>query len=191
MSGKTKENMYISEQLKKSSIAEYLLYMWQVEDVIRAYGLDIDEISNNYIPKFQLEPERAVELIGWYENLINMMREESVEEYGHLQINRNVIIMLEDLHQQLLRSTKYPFYSSQYYKALPFIVELRQTKKNKGEGDKSEIETCFDALYLVMLMRAQKKDVASETAAAIDNISKLLAMLSEYYKQDKNNELEL
>ncbi len=42
-----------------------------------------------------------------------------------------------------------------------------------------------------MLMRAQKKEVAAETATAIDNISKLLAMLSEYYKQDKNNELEL
>ena len=183
--------MYISEQLKQSSIAEYLLYMWQVEDVIRAYGLDIDDISDNYIPRFQLDPERAVELIGWYESLINMMHEEGVEESGHLQINKNIIILLNDLHQQLLQSPKYPFYSAQYYKALPFIVELRQTKKNKGEQEKSEIETCFDALYLVMLMRAQKKNLAPETAAAIDNISKLLAMLSEYYKQDKANELEL
>ena len=183
--------MYISEQLKKSSIAEYLLYMWQVEDMIRAYGLDIDEISNHYIPRFQLEPERAVELIGWYESLINMMHEEGVEESGHLQINQNIIILMNDLHLQLLKSPKFPFYSAQYYKALPCIVELRHTKKNKGEAEKSEIETCFDALYLVMLMRAQKKEVAPETAAAIDNISKLLAMLSEYYKQDKANELEL
>ena len=183
--------MYISEQLKKSSIAEYLLYMWQVEDVIRAYGLDIDDISEHYIPHFELEPERAVELIGWYENLINMMHEEGVEETGHLQINQNIIILLNDLHLQLLKSPKFPFYSAQYYKALPCIVELRQAKKNKGEEEKSEIETCFDALYLVMLMRAQKKDIAPETATAIDNISKLLAMLSEYYRQDKANELEL
>ncbi|MBP5377532.1 MAG: DUF4924 family protein [Bacteroidaceae bacterium] len=183
--------MYISEQLRKKNIAEYLLYMWQVEDVIRAYRLDIDEISEKYIPRFQLEPEKAVELINWYENLITMMYDEGVEESGHLQINRNVVILLNDLHMQLLKSPKYPFYSAQYYKALPFIVELRQAKKNKGEGEKSEIETCFDALYLVMLMRAQKKEVAAETATAIDNISKLLAMLSEYYKQDKNNELEL
>ncbi len=183
--------MYISEQLKKSSIAEYLLYMWQVEDMIRAYQLDIDEIAEHYIPRFELEPEKSVELIGWYESLINMMREEGVEESGHLQINRNVILLLNDLHLQLLKSPKYPFYSAQYYKALPFIVELRQAKKNKGEAEKCEIETCFDALYLVMLMRAQKKSIAPETAAAIDNLSKLLAMLSEYYKQDKNNELEL
>ncbi len=182
--------MYISEQLRKSSIAEYLLYMWQVEDVIRAYGLDIDEIAERYIPRFELEPERAVELISWYENLITMMRDEGVEESGHLQINKNVLILLDDLHQQLLKSTKFPFYSAQYYKALPFIVELRQSKRNKGEEEKSEIETCFDALYLVMLMRAQKKEIGAETAAAIDNISKLLAMLSEYYKQDKNSELE-
>jgi hypothetical protein len=183
--------VFISEQLKKSSIAEYLLYMWQVEDTIRAYGLDIDEISNHYIPRFGLDPDRAVKLIGWYESLINMMREEGVEEEGHLQVNQNIIILLSDLHLQLLRSPKFPFYSAQYYKALPFIVELRQAKKNKGEQQKSEIETCFDALYLVMLMRAQKKDISPETAAAIDGISKLIAMLSEYYRQDKANELEL
>lgn len=183
--------MYISEQLRKSSIAEYLLYMWQVEDTIRAYGLDIDDISETYIPRFNLEPERAVQLINWYENLITMMYEEGVVESGHLQVNKNIIILLNDLHSELLKSPKYPFYSAQYYKALPYIVELRQAKKNKGEEEKSEIETCFDALYMVMLLRAQKKEVGAETTAAIDNISKLLAMLSEYYKQDKNNELDL
>ena len=34
--------MIIASQKKKENIAEYLLYMWQIEDIIRAYGLDID-----------------------------------------------------------------------------------------------------------------------------------------------------
>ncbi|MBO4664987.1 MAG: DUF4924 family protein [Bacteroidaceae bacterium] len=180
--------MYISEQLKQVNIAEYLLYMWQIEDTIRAYNLDIDKIASEYIPKFKLDDERSETLKGWYESLIQMMREESVEEQGHLQINKNIILLLTDLHLQVLKSPKFPFYSAAYYKALPFIVEYR----NKSNGqEKSEIENCFDALYMVMLLKAQGKPVTPETAAAIDNIVKMLSMLSEYYKKDKANELEV
>ncbi|RKW59613.1 MAG: DUF4924 family protein, partial [Prevotella sp.] len=28
--------MYIAKQLREKSIAEYILYMWQIEDLIRA-----------------------------------------------------------------------------------------------------------------------------------------------------------
>ena len=31
---------------KRENIAEYLLYMWQIEDIIRAYGLDPDRIQS-------------------------------------------------------------------------------------------------------------------------------------------------
>lgn len=180
--------MYISEQLKQANIAEYLLYMWQVEDTIRAYKHDIDKIATDYIPRFQLDEERNETLKGWYDSLIQMMREEGVEEQGHLQINKNIILLLTDLHLQILKSPKFPFYSAAYYKALPFIVEYR----NKSNGqEKSEIENCFDALYMVMLLKAQGTSVTAETAAAVDNIVKMLGMLSEYYKKDKANELEL
>ena len=58
------------------------------------------------------------------------------------------------------------------------------------EGEKGEIETCFDALYGVMLLRAQKKEVSVETATAIDHIAKFIALLSDYYQKDKAGEVE-
>ena len=209
--------MYIAEQLKKKSVAEYLLYMWQVEDTLRAFGLDADRMAAEYIPQFGLDKEKSEAMKEWYENLIQMMREEGVTEKGHLQVNKNILILLTDLHAQLLKSSKHPFYSAAYYKALPFIVELRAKQKKKeekktlsptlprnGEGDhagcegekdreglKGEIETCFDALYGVMLLRAQKKDVSVETATAIDHIAKFVGMLSDYYRKDKEGELEV
>jgi len=180
--------MYISEQLKKENVAEYLLYMWQVEDTIRAYQLDIDKIVSDYIPRFQLDDEKSKALKEWYEGLIQMMREEGVEQKGHLQVNKNIIIMLMDLHMQVMKSPKYALYSAQYYKTLPYIVEIR----NKSNGqEKCEIENCFDALYGILLLKAQGKDISAETLVAIDNISKLLALLSSYYEKDKKNELEL
>ncbi len=180
--------MYISEQLKKKNIAEYLLYMWQVEDTLRAWGLDADKMAETYIPQFGLDASKSEELKGWYENLIQMMREEGVTEKGHLQVNKNILILLTDLHAQLLKSSKHPFYSAAYYKALPFIVELRA--KSPQSQEKNELETCFDALYGVMLLRIQKKPVSSATANAVDHIAKFIGLLSDYYKKDKEGEVE-
>ncbi|MBO7568844.1 MAG: DUF4924 family protein [Bacteroidaceae bacterium] len=180
--------MYIAEQLKKKNVAEYLLYMWQVEDTLRAYELDVERIDREYIPQFGLDAEKSETLKGWYESLVEMMREEGVTEKGHLQVNKNIIILLNDLHVQLLKSSKHPFYSAAYYKALPFIVELRS--KSAESQEKGEIENCFDALYGTMLLRAQKKEVSPETATAIDNIAKFIALLSDYYQKDKAGEVD-
>lgn len=76
---------------------------------------------------------------------------------GHLQINRNVILNLTELHGELLASTKYPFYNAAYFKALPFIVELRQ---KSGRKEEPEVDTCFEALYGVLLLRLQKKEIS-------------------------------
>ena len=78
--------MYIAEQLKKRSVAEYLLYMWQVEDTLRAYGLDVERMAAEYVPQFGLDEEKSEALKGWYESLVEMMREEGVTERGHLQV---------------------------------------------------------------------------------------------------------
>lgn len=179
--------MYIARQLKEKNIAEYLLYMWQVEDILRAHHLNLDELKHNYLAQFEATGETGKELEEWYGHLIRMMKEEGVQTEGHLQINKNVILWLTDLHNQLLQSSKFPFYTAAYYKALPYIVELRHKGDKK---DVPELENCFDALYGVMLLRLQHKQVSEETAKAVADISKLLAMLSDYYKRDKAGELK-
>ena len=180
--------MYISQKLQKENIAEYLLYMWQVEDLIRANGLDIDKLQESYLNRFKLEGKEADAQREWYENLSEMMRSEGVQEKGHLQINKSVITMLNDLHNELLKSPKHPYYSAAYYKALPYIVELRNRSNTR---DECEIENCFDAMYGLMMLRLQGKPVSEDTKKAMEDISRFLAMLAEYYKKDKKGEVEL
>lgn len=163
--------------------------MWQVEDLIRAYGCNADRLRLEYVPRFvQYTDGQRAELAQWYSDLIDMMRREEVLEKGHLQINRNIILLLTDLHNEVLRSPKHPFYSAAYYKALPFIVEIR----NKGNNrEVSELENCFDALYGTMLLRLQKKEVSAQTLSAVKEITHLISMLSGYYQQDREGKLEL
>ncbi|MBR3884424.1 MAG: DUF4924 family protein [Bacteroidaceae bacterium] len=180
--------MFISRELRKGNIAEYLLYMWQIEDLLRANELSIEKVDKNIVEPYNLSQNESRELLQWYDNLIEMMRNEGVSESGHLQINKNVLIMLTDLHLRLLKSTKAPFYSATYYKALPFIVEFR----NKSNGrDKSELENCFDALYMLWMMKLQKREINTETLSATAEISKFISMLSLYYKEDEEGKLDL
>lgn len=49
--------MYIAQEIRKKSIAEYVLYMWQIEDLIRAYGCSLSRIRDEYINKFDYTDE--------------------------------------------------------------------------------------------------------------------------------------
>ena len=178
--------MKIAQALKQKNIAEYLIYMWQVEDLMRANGCDIDRLKANVITQYPEEDRPALE--EWYANLTDMMRAEGVTERGHLQINRNVVQQLTELHGALLASTRYPFYNAAYFKALPFIVELRQ--KN-GHKDEPELVTCFEALYGILLLRLQKKEVSPGTARAMEAISSFISLLANYYDKERKGQLKL
>lgn len=179
--------MFIAKELRKKSIAEYLLYMWQIEDIIRAMGCSLPLIRKAYISKFtDYTDEQKEDEIDWFGNLVRMMNEEGKRDQGHLNINDIVVRDLVDLHQRLLQSNKFPIYNAEYYKVLPFIVELR------GKGDKniSEIETCLDALYGIMMLRMQKKEISPETEHAIKEISTFIGMLSDYYLENETEGLD-
>ncbi len=179
--------MYISQELRKSNIAEYLLYMWQIEDTIRAFDCSLSRIRHEYIDRFDYTDEQKEDVADWFGHLIRMMNEEGCREKGHLQINRVTLQQLVDLHVQLLDSSKFPFYQAEYYKVLPYIVELR----NKGaHREENEIETCLNSLYGVMMLRLQKKEISPDTQHAVKEITTLIGMLSDYYKKDREEGLE-
>lgn len=180
--------MIIARRLKEENISEYLLYMWQIEDLIRANNLDIEKIDSQIVSRFEQPENVKLEIREWYENLIDMMRREDVAEKGHLIINKNIITELTDLHLQLLKSDSQTDYNSAYYKTLPFIVELRAKSSDKNIP---EIETAFGALYGYLLMKLQGKDVSGETQAAVAQISSFLRLLSQKYKQDKEGKLDI
>lgn len=180
--------MIVAQKLRKENIAEYLIYMWQIEDLIRANHLDIDAIKKNIIDKFDQSIEVKEEIADWYESLIEMMRAENAQEKGHLIINQNTVRLLTDFHLQLLKSPKHSDYSAVYYKTLPYIVELRA---KSGDKNLSEIETCFAALYGMLLMRMKGQEISTETLVAMQQITNLIRLLSMKFKEDEENNLEI
>lgn len=178
--------MFIAKSIREKNVVEYLLYMWQMEDLIRAYGCSLTRIRREYIDRFEYTDQQKDEEEDWFGDLIRMMNQEGKREKGHLAINEVLLQDLGDLHVRLLQSTRFPFYSAEYYRVLPFIVELRQ----KGDKEIGEVETCLNALYGVMLLRMRQKPISPETAHAIKAITTFLGMLSDYYIKDRTEGLE-
>lgn len=179
--------MLIAQKLRKENITEYLLYMWQIEDLIRAFNLDIDLINKQIIQPYPIVDEQKKEMLEWYESLIDMMRREDVQETKHLQINKNIILLLNELHHLLLKHGVDPAYNAKFYHILPFVNQLR-TQQNSNET--TDLEVCFTFQYGIMLMRMKKAEITPETLQAQTEIAKYLVLLAKNYNKYQNGDLK-
>ncbi len=180
--------MLIAQEKRKENIAEYILYMWQVEDTIRACNFDMDLLEERIISQFSNNNKTKQEISNWYANLIVMMHEENIKEAGHLTMINNIINDLNDLHKQLLVNKKDTKYLEQYFLASPNIHEI---EKRLGREPVNEIDTCLTALYALLLMRLKKREITRETLEAMQTFSNLLALLSNWYKKVEHGEADL
>jgi hypothetical protein len=171
--------MIIAREKKKNNIAEYILYMFQIEDLIRANNLDIVTIKKTVISGFK-QPEKVLkEMTVWYQGLIDQLKKEKKEKSGHLTSITVYIDELDKLHKNLLSSPEELKYIEAYSLAKPNIIQLRSVSENRAASD---IGICFHGLYGLLMLKLQGKPINNETAQAIGTFSNLLALLSDKYK---------
>jgi len=175
--------MIIAEQKRKENIAEYLLYMYQVEDMIRANKLDLDSIEATLISKFDVPYEVKRDMREWYKNLITMMRDEKKEDSGHLKILENTAEQLSEMHHQILKQGIDNNYKETYNRAKPHIEALRM---RSGHSRDSDIQVSLNGLYGLLILKLKKTLITEETNRAFDAIRELIAELSGRYMEGTN-----
>lgn len=172
--------MIISGKLKETNIAEYILYMWQVEDTIRAFHFDLEAIDRVIIREYEQPREVKDRIRQWYEQLIRMMVREDIREKGHLKITLDLIERLTSLHQSLLQDPAERKYQELFGKALPYINEFQQKSRSEGQGI---IGTCLNGLYALLLLRLQKRKINQNTGEAMDSFRNLISYLTVRYHE--------
>ncbi|NPA45429.1 MAG: DUF4924 family protein [Chlorobi bacterium] len=178
--------MFIAEDLKKNNIAEYIIYMWQTEDMIRSLDFDIEKIQEQIIDKYDIDDEAKAALREWYLSLIQMAELENIKESGHLQVITNIVNDLNDLHLWLLSEVSQIQYRQAYEFAAPNIKLLSSKMKVDVTN---EIDICLHGLYAIMLLKLQKKEIHKDTLAAVDSFRKLISILvSKYHDREKHPE---
>lgn len=178
--------MLIARQKLNGNIAEYVLYMYQIEDLIRAYQFDLDAIIENYV-RPQLPDNSFIEQYKeWYRDLIAQMKSQRLEKQGHLHDLRDILVEMSYLHNTLLNMANDPKYRTVFETAAPYIEEFKERSNLK---DKNQIEVIFHALYMKLLLKLQKKEISAETEEAFDAMRVMLAYLSRAYHQMKSGDL--
>ena len=145
--------------LKKNNIAEYILYLWQIEDYLRA---------------FPQQSEANQEL----QDLSNMMHQENIMEKGHLQLAQNALSELEELHNDLLEQEA--TYRAAMIRLTP---SLNLLKAKTDRPTMSDVEACLILLYQIMLLKLQKSPISQETEQVQKQATQVLQYLSRTYKE--------
>jgi len=179
--------MLIAKEKRNSNIAEYLLYMWQVEDLIRAHRFNMDHIEQNLISQYQ-QPDRVKnEIRDWFANLMLMMYREGIVEKGHLSFLNTLVSDLNDAHLRLLGSETEVQYHRLYNAAHENIAEFR---KKQSSQELNDVETCLTGLYGLLLLRLRKQPISRDTEQAMATFSKLLSVLSRAFLESERGERE-
>lgn len=179
--------MLTAKQKRKENIAEYILYLFQIEDLIRAFQLDMEQIQKKLIPQYVTENEaQQAEITDWYQNLVLMMEKEGISEKGHLQFLINLINELNEFHLILVKTGQVPEYVQTYKTIAGLITEL----KLKSNGNKNNIQISLEAIYGYLLLKMQQKEVTIETSDAMQQLNNWLRQLSVLFKDYEENKLE-
>lgn len=179
--------MLVARQKRKENIAEYILYLYQVEDLIRAFQLDMNVINNNLVPRYKVDESTAKDISDWYENLVVMMEKEGKQKNGHLQFLVNLVNDLHEFHLRLMQTDSDPMYVSVYKAVAGLVNELKQ--KNPAAGN--EVQVAIDGIYGYLLLKIQKKEITPETQDAVKRMSTWLSHLSMLFKDFESGDLEV
>ena len=74
----------MSRSKRKENIAEYILYLWQLEDLLRALQFSPEAVYFQLVQKQErLSEQQKQQALVWYMELAGLLREEGNEQSGH------------------------------------------------------------------------------------------------------------
>ena len=181
--------MDIALSKRKENIAEYILYLWQLEDLLRALQFSPEAIYSTLIaPRKELDEQQKSAFLIWYMDLANLLRQEGKEEKGHLEHTLHLIQDLHDLHLHLMKLPLGEHYRSTVARLEPELPKLRAVLGNPGMSD---TELCFRALYAAMLYRIKGQGDRSAVSDTLEFISPVVAELAVMHGKVERGEEDL
>ncbi len=172
------QNIFSKEtlsELRLQNPAEYIIYMWKLEDMVRAFPTEKD--FEEYCKE-----ARSNQNVDAFISILESVRKELVED-GNLEIvgkhTKSVQSLIEELeaeHKRLCDDKKEEVYEGVYIQVLPSILALKGKSGGKNRG---EIETCLIAIYGYHTLQSKNEEVFPETLEMLKKISLLLKVLGE------------
>lgn len=172
----------VAENKKKLNIGEYILYMYQMEDLIRSYNFNLDEIRQYVVSHYPVSKEEKNEILLWFDELIGQMKNESIQDKGHLSSVQAEADALAELHWELLK--KDGEYFGIYNNAKPHVLDFISSAHGQDLGH--EIQICLNGVYGLLLCRLTGKKIPEDLQQSAEAFGSVLSYLNVIYKERGN-----
>lgn len=187
--------MDIARTKRKENIAEYILYLWQLEDLLRALQFSPEAIYSQLVQPRNLSPDQQQDLLMWYMELTTLLREEGKEDSGHLNHTLHLISDLHNLHLQLIESKAGERYRALYAAMaaeLPRLREILGKSKKIDVENLTDTELAFRSLYGAMLYKIKGGEKADKAITDVKEVvSPVIAELAKVFRLVEAGELDI
>jgi hypothetical protein len=195
--------MDIARLKRDENIAEYILYIWQLEDLLRAMQFSPETVFRTLVAPRDATDEWKIAALDWYMEIAGLLQKEDKAEGGHLGHTLHLIADMNDVHLTLMEQPSGREYRKLFERLAPELPRLRETL---GRDDASDIELAFKALYAAMLYRikagtpavgsvVQDKSGGMDRSKAVNDVielvSPVIALLSDLYHKAERGEKDL
>ena len=173
--------MLIAEKKRKESISEYIIFMYQTEDLIRAYNFDLEEIYKYVIQHFPVEDDKKTRIKAWYRKIANQMKKEGLAKKGHLEELNKLAQELSNFNLELLKS-------DQAYRKIFDQAKLhinRSAAQSNGSLS-NPVQICLNGIYGLLLLRLNGKPVDDQIKQGALAFGDVLSYLSFKYQKRTN-----
>lgn len=170
--------MNIADEKKRNNISEYIIHMYQTEDLIRAFDFDMELIKEYVLKHIPADEVKHDALTEWYLNILNEMKSEGISKQGHLKSVQKYVDELTELKDNLLLEDE--DFIKTYQEAKSHIDEMMGLSNGLV---KSEVQICLNGVYGLLLARIQGREVPEDVMKSIEMFGNVLSYLSFKYKQ--------
>jgi hypothetical protein len=167
----------IAAKKKSENIVEYVLYLWQMQDLVRAAAMDLSTVRA-FLSTAGGELDLDAEM-SWFAEIILTMRNHGLAKKGNLPEIDEVLIELNYLHSTLLNLLKDAGYAEAWQAAEPEIEVFLNRAENKHMNP---IEAMLTAMYGVLVLKLQGKTPTAATMTSINVFKRVLVKLASQYR---------
>ncbi len=170
--------MIIADKKKKENISEYIIHMYQTEDLIRVYQFKMEDIRQYVIKHIKNVDEET--LFDWYKGIADQMKAEGIEERGHLKATQETVKQLNSLHERLLKT-------DQQYRNLysSTAIHIHKSTEHPNGATKDPVQAALNGIYGYLLLRMNGEKIDESLMPAVNAFGDLLSYLSFRWKEGK------
>ena len=177
--------MLVAQKKQQENIAEYVLYLFQIEDIVRSFNFDIEKIMDAVVKPNLPDSSFEAQYREWYADIIKEMKRSGLEKKGHLDRVMEVMKELLFLHNTLFAIQGESKYKQLCSNSSSFVAEFREKASMKNQHD---VEILIHAMHMKLQFRLRKKEITQETDEALDAMRIQLAFLVREYHKMKSGD---